>query len=107
MGAGDTLCRWYGHFETVLNVCSSFADGVVQSAQQRPVRADMMVPPTEDEVMRTLGKLKVNKAGRKNGVLPEMLKRLWRSAVCVHHQAWICSARYGRRREFLLSEEIP
>ena len=58
--------------ESILNVRSSFVDSVVQSAQQRPVRADMVIPPTEDEVMRAL--LKGSKAGGKNGMLPEMLK---------------------------------
>ena len=74
MGADNTLRHWHGHFETILNVHSSFMDNVVQSAQQRPVRADMMVPPTEDKVMRALSKLRRNKARSKNGILPEMLK---------------------------------
>ena len=33
MGVDDTLCHWHGHFETVLNVRSSFVDNVVQLAQ--------------------------------------------------------------------------
>ncbi len=34
----------------------------------------MIEPPTEDEICEALSSLKVNKAGGKNGILPEMVK---------------------------------
>ncbi len=47
---------------------------MVRSARQNPERDEMIEPPTEDEICEALSSLKVNKAGGKNGILPEMVK---------------------------------
>ncbi len=47
---------------------------VIRSAQQHPLRNELMVPPTEEEVIAALGRLQINKAAGKNGILPEMVK---------------------------------
>ena len=44
------------------------------SVQLMAVREELSMPPAEDEALAAMSSLKVGKAGRKNGVLPEMLK---------------------------------
>ena len=74
VGQEDTLQRWHEHFELVLNVNSSFDENVFQSVEQHPLRSEMAEPPNEEEVIEALGKVKVNKAPGKNGILPEMVR---------------------------------
>ena len=68
------LQRWHEHFQTILNTRSSFVESAILAAKQYPVRNELKVPPTEDEVLEALGKLKGKKAAGKNGILPEMVK---------------------------------
>ena len=74
VGQEDTLQRWHEHFELVLNVNSSFDENVFQSVEQHPLRSEMAEPPSEEEVIEALGKVKINKAPGKNGILPEMVR---------------------------------
>ena len=57
-GRDSTLQRWYQHFNSVLNVHSSYDPD----------------PPTAEEVVEAMGKQKEGKAGGKNGILPEMVR---------------------------------
>ena len=57
-GSDTVLSRCHSHFYSVLNIISSFDDQVIEEVPQRPVRADMMVPPSSEELCRALGKLK-------------------------------------------------
>ena len=49
-------------------------ESAIRATKQYPLRNDLKVPPTEDEVLEALGKLKEKKAAGKNGILPEMVK---------------------------------
>ena len=73
VGQDDMLQRWREHFELVLNVNSHFDQNVFQSVEQHPLRSEMVEPPSEEEVIEALGKLNINKAPGKNGILPEMV----------------------------------
>ena len=58
----------------VLNLHSSFDVRVVDAAEEYPERSELADPPTKEEVMEALGKLKGGKAGGKSGILPEMVR---------------------------------
>ena len=74
-GYDDTLQRWHQHFHGVLNVRSSYDVGVMNAvSDEYPVRSELADPPTEEEVMEAMGKLKLGKAGGKSGILPEMVR---------------------------------
>ena len=75
VGQDNTLQWWHEHFELVLNVNSSFDKNVFQSVEQHPLRNEMAEPPSEEEVIEALGKLKNNKAPGKNDILPEMVEK--------------------------------
>ena len=66
--------RWRRHFTTILNVPSQFNGELLNGVRQREVRPGIAAPPTMDEVMEAVGKLKNGKAGGNSGILPEMLK---------------------------------
>ena len=53
-----------------------FNMSVVESARQRPLRSDLSVPPTAEELESALGALKSGKCGGKNGLAPEQVKRV-------------------------------
>ncbi len=42
IGQDNTLRRWHEHFESVLNINSSFDESVIHSAQQHPLRNELM-----------------------------------------------------------------
>ncbi len=73
IGQDNTVRRWHEYFESVLNINSSFDESVICSAQQHPLRNELMVPPTEEEIIAALGRMQINKATGKNGILPEMV----------------------------------
>ena len=73
-GHDSTLQRWYQHFNSVLNVHSSYDVHVVDAVEEYPTRSELADPPTAEEVVEAMGKLKEGKAGGKNGILPEMVR---------------------------------
>ena len=66
--------RWREHFESILNTTSTFSEASVSSLSQYPLRSHMSNPPSEEEIIEAIDKLKRNKAGGSNGILPELLK---------------------------------
>ena len=54
---------------------------MVESVEQQPVRSDLAVPPSEEEVIEAIGRLKSGKAGGKSGILPEMVKGCGRGVM--------------------------
>ncbi len=70
----ESVDRWREHFCQVLNVRSQYSEVTVSNVEQMAVWSDLALPPSEDEILAALGSLKSNRAGGKNGVLPEMLK---------------------------------
>ena len=57
-----------------------------------PPHLDLDMPPTEEELMRALTKLKMRKAGGKSGVLPELIPHggvdLWDRILEVMQKVW-------------------
>ena len=73
-GSVETLGRCQGHFEGVLNVESSFNLATIDSIPSMVVRREMCNPPTGDEVLAALSRIKVGKAAGSNGLLPDIVK---------------------------------
>ena len=66
---------WQEYFCQVLNVQSCrYIEDTASSVQLMAVREELSMLPSEDEILAAMSSLKGGKAGRKNGVLPEMLK---------------------------------
>ena len=74
VGKTASLCRWQEHFEATLNIRSEYVEAAVQSSKQCLIRKELEVPPTEEEVVSALYRMKGSKAGGKTGILPEMVK---------------------------------
>lgn len=72
-------------FLRVLNLQSEFSADELGLVRQRPVRAEMSDPPSEEELERAIVKLSSGKAGGESGILPEMVK-----AVC-YEEAFMSS----------------
>ena len=49
------------HFTKDLNINSVFSDSEVESVRQQPVRVQMAVPPSEEELLKAMMKLKSGK----------------------------------------------
>ncbi len=92
VGPEESLSRWQEHFNTVLNVHSSFTESVLYSVRQCPVRDELDLPPSEEEVLGALDAVRGNKAGGKNGILPELVKccgaNLSEYFLELFHQVW-------------------
>ena len=74
VGNTASLCRWQEHFQATLNIRSEYVEAAVQLSKQCPIRKELGVPPTEEEVVSALYRMKGSKAGGKTGILPEMVK---------------------------------
>ena len=66
--------RWIRHFTKVLNLQSQFDMDELQRVQQRPVKSELEEPPSKEELLRAILKIKNGKASGESGILPEMLK---------------------------------
>ena len=74
VGRDEALLRWQEHFGNVLNIRSSYLEDVINEVPDCPIDESLDAPPSDDEILEALGKMKSGKAGGKNGILPEMLK---------------------------------
>ncbi len=73
--SADTInARWHQHFTKILNIESSFDSSVFDSVRTRPVREDLAVVPTGEDLARAIGHLANNKAAGQSGILPEMVR---------------------------------
>ena len=57
----------------MLKIPCAFNDEVIDTLPLLPPHLDLDMPPTEEELMQALTKLKMRKAGGKSGVLPELI----------------------------------
>jgi len=73
-GSLEMLGKWRGHFEGVLNIESSFNVATIDSIKQIAMRRDMCDPPTSEEVMTALSRIKLGKAAGSNGLSPDIVK---------------------------------
>lgn len=72
-GSEEVLQRWHQHFSKLLNQCSEFEAQVIQQMPEMSPMLDLDEPPTEDELLAALSKMKRGKAGGKSGILPELV----------------------------------
>ena len=66
--------RWRRHFSRILNIQSQFDEEEIKKTRQRPLRANLEEPPSEEELLIGIRKLKSGKAAGQSGVLLEMVK---------------------------------
>jgi len=66
--------RWQRHFSKILNIQSQFDEEEIKKARQQPLRANLEEPPSEEELLIAIRKLKSGKAAGQSGILPEMVK---------------------------------
>ena len=62
-GHDSTLQRWHQHFNRVLNVHSNCDVHAADAVEEYPTRSELADPPTAEEVVEAMGKLKEGKAG--------------------------------------------
>ncbi len=55
--------RWQEHFSQVLNITSDYLEQSVGSVPPTPVRDELGVPPSQDEILNALLTLKSGKSG--------------------------------------------
>ena len=75
--------RWKRHFTKVLNIKSVFSDSDYESVRQRLEREEMAEPPSKEELLEAVMKLKNEKAAGESGILPEMVKAMCCDGDCV------------------------
>ena len=63
---------WHQHFSKVLNIPSSFVPDVIEEQPTLHPVLELDGPSSMEELMNALGKLKVDKAGGRTGILPEL-----------------------------------
>ena len=73
-GPDEVKQRWHGHFKKILNIPSQYQQEVVDSMPTHQTIYDLDVPPTSDELLSALGKLKNGKVGGNTGILPELIR---------------------------------
>ena len=64
-GPPEVLARWHQHFYRLLNVDSEFSEEVLEGVTVLPLLAELDTPPSEDDLLSALSKLKNGKAGGK------------------------------------------
>ena len=74
LSAEERQQRWRRHFTSVLNQQSHFDAEELARAEQKPLRAEMAEPPSEEELVKAVSSLKNGKTGGESGILPEMVK---------------------------------
>ena len=91
-GLEDVKARRHQHFVKILNIPCAFKDEVINTLPLPPPHLDLDMPPTEEELIQALTKLKMRKAGGKSGVLPELILHggvdLWDRMLEVIQKVW-------------------
>ena len=91
-GLEELQACWRNHFMKILNVPSEYRDEVIDGMVQQPVRWEFDGPPTDDELIAALQKLRRRKAGGSSGILPEMIlsggAELWDRLLQLMEKIW-------------------
>ena len=91
-GREEVTARWHQHFMKILNIRSEYRDEVISAMPMLSPNLDLDLPPTEEELLQALSKLKKGKAGGKSGLLPELITfggtDLWDRVLEVIKQVW-------------------
>ena len=86
------LQRWHQHFSKLLNQCSDFDSQVIQELPVISPMLDLDEPPTEEELLEAMGKMKRGKAGGKSGILTELVQYggvdLWDRLLSLFQVVW-------------------
>jgi len=72
-GPGEVRATWHEHFCRVLNIPSQYRQEVLDVLPSLPPALELDHPPTLEELMEALHKLRRGKAGGRTGILPELL----------------------------------
>ena len=72
-GNEEVVKRWRQHFLKVLNVPSEYREQAINDLPLLPPIWELDSPPTDEELLQALSKLKKGKAGGKSGILPELI----------------------------------
>ena len=64
---------WYQHFSRVLNIPSSYSHNVIRELPTLPPDLEQDDPPSMEELVHAMNKMKRGKAGGRTGILPELL----------------------------------
>ena len=72
-GNEEVVKRWSQHFLKVLNVPSEYGEQAINDLPFLPPIWELDSPPTDEELLQVLSKLKKGKAGGKSGILPELI----------------------------------
>ena len=65
--------QWQQHFNEILNIPSEYDQEVIDRLPQHTPHLELDEPPTLDELLEALSKLKIGKACGKTGIPPELL----------------------------------
>ena len=77
--------RWWRHFFNLLNIVCGIDVTELEQARQRPPRTEMAEPPSSEELVNAISKLRTGKAAGQSGILPEMLKAACGNADFFNH----------------------
>ena len=72
-GPEEVKKTWYDHFTQVLNIPSQYRQEVLDELPYLPPVQELDRPPTLDELIEAIGKLRKGKTGGRTGILPELL----------------------------------
>lgn len=90
--AEQVRSRWYRHFSNILNIPSEYCESVVDNLPPQPTRSDLDNPPTDEELVSALAKLKHGKAGGKTEIPPELVAyggaELWDRLLEIMREIW-------------------
>ena len=91
-GHEEVRARWHQHFVKILNIPCAFNDEVIDTLPLLPPHLDLDIPPTEEQLVQALTKLKIRKAGVKSGILPDFILHvgvdLWDRMLEVMQKVW-------------------
>ena len=69
----EVKAMWYQHFYRVLTIRSDYSHDVVEEFPALPVDPALDEPPSQDNLLLALRRMKRGKAGGQTGILPELL----------------------------------
>ena len=72
-GPEEVKRTWYEHFSHVLNIPSHYQESVLDEMTSLPPALELDHPPTFEELITALSRLKRGKAGGRTGILPELV----------------------------------
>ena len=72
-GPEEVKKTWHEHFSRVLNIPSQYHQAVLDEMTSLPPALELDHPPTLEELIAALSRLKRGKAGGRTGILPDLV----------------------------------